>query len=99
VAANRSTATSSIEGWRSSFRKEDETGAPERVAEPDEEHPHESPDSIRQAPDESGEEERFAPAGDAGRAPGLTNPAAHQILHVGSHGGGSAPRARDEERG
>jgi hypothetical protein len=37
--------------------EEDETGAPERVAEPDEEHPLESPDSIRQLPDESGEEE------------------------------------------
>ena len=35
--------------------EEDESGAPERVT--DEEHPLESPDSIRQPPDESGEEE------------------------------------------
>jgi hypothetical protein len=35
----------------------DESGAPERVAETDEQHPLESPDSIRQLPDESGEEE------------------------------------------
>jgi hypothetical protein len=37
--------------------EEDESGAPERVTEADEEHPLESPDSIRQPPDESGEEE------------------------------------------
>jgi hypothetical protein len=30
--------------------EEDETGAPERVAQPDEEHPLESPDSIRHLP-------------------------------------------------
>jgi hypothetical protein len=37
--------------------EQDETGAPERVAEPDEEHPLESPVSIRQLPDKSGEEQ------------------------------------------
>ena len=36
--------------------EEDEAGMPERVAEPDE-HPLESPDSIREPRDESGEHE------------------------------------------
>jgi hypothetical protein len=37
--------------------EEDESGAPKRVAETDDEHPLESPQAIRQPPDESGEDE------------------------------------------
>ena len=38
--------------------EEGESGAPERVAGTDHEHPLESPQAIRQPPDESGEDQR-----------------------------------------